>query len=78
MFVIIKNFRCKGINRGSRSGFRITFLFDKKEGKFTLVEFFQKNKKEIPNKNRINDLFKKDIRIIDELYENEEKYLNSN
>ena len=31
---IIKNFRCQGINRGSRSGFRITFVFDKKEKKF--------------------------------------------
>lgn len=74
---IIKNFRCKGINRGSRSGFRITFLFDKNENKFTFIEFFQKNKKDIPNKDRINELFKKDVKIIDELYEDEEKYLNS-
>lgn len=75
---IIKNFRCKGINRGSRSGFRITFLFDKEKKKFTFVEFFQKNKKEIPNKNRINDLYKKKVKITDELYENEERYLNFN
>lgn len=74
---IIKNFRCQGINRGSRSGFRIKFLFDKNEDKFIFIEFFQKNKKEIPDKNRINNLYKKDIKLIDELYENEEFYLNS-
>lgn len=28
---IVKNFRCKGINKGSRSGFRITFLFSREE-----------------------------------------------
>ena len=75
---IIKNFRCQGINRGSRSGFRITFVFDKKEKKFIFVEFFQKSKKEIPNKNRINDLFKKKVKISDELYDLEEEYLNYN
>ena len=39
---------------------------------------FNKNKKEIPDKNRINQLFVKKIEISTELYEDEERYLNSN
>ena len=74
---IIKKFRCEGINRGANSGFRITFLFDKEEGRFVFVEMFNKNKKKIPDKNRINELFKKEINIHEELYENEEFYLNN-
>lgn len=73
---IIKRFRCEGINKGANSGFRITFLFDKDEGKFIFVEMFNKNKKNIPDKNRINELFKREIQISKELYSNEEKYLN--
>ena len=45
----------------SRSGFRITFLFDQDESKFIFVEIFNKNKKEIPDKNRINELFVKKL-----------------
>lgn len=73
----IKKFRCEGINKGVNSGFRITFLFDKEESKFIFVELFHKNKKKIPDKNRINELFVKEIEISDELYEQEESYLNS-
>ena len=73
---IIK-FRCKGINKGSRSGFRITFLFDQEESRFIFVEIFNKNKKEIPDKNRVNELFVKKIDIEDELYDDEEEYLHS-
>ena len=74
---IIKKFRCKGINKGSRSGFRITFLFDQEESRFIFVEIFNKNKKEIPYKNRVNELFVKKIAIEDELYADEEEYLHS-
>ncbi len=74
---IIKKFRCEGINKGVNSGFRITFIFDKDESKFIFVEMFHKNKKKIPDKNRINELFVKEIEISDELYEQEEAYLNS-
>lgn len=74
---IIKKFRCKGINKGSRSGFRITFLFDHEESRFIFVEIFNKNKKEIPDKNRINELFVKKIDISEELYDCEEEYLYS-
>ena len=73
---IIKKFSCEGINRVVNSGFRITFLFDKEEDRFIFVEIFNKNKKSVPDKNRINELFVKDVRISDELYEGEEKYLN--
>ena len=76
--VIIKKFRCEGINKGANSGFRITFLCDKDEGRFVFVAMFNKNKKNIPDKNRINELFKKDIPIYDELYDDEEEYLNNN
>lgn len=73
---IIKKFRCEGINRGVNSSFRITFLFDKDEERFILVEIFNKNKKSIPNKKRINELFVNEIDIYDELYSGEEEYLN--
>lgn len=72
---IIKKFRCKGINKGSKSGFRITFLFDKEESRFIFVEMFKKSKKEIPDKKRINELFIKSVEIHDELYNHEEEYL---
>lgn len=73
---IIKRFRCKGIKKGSRSGFRITFLFDVDESRFIFVEIFEKKNKELPNKNRINELFTKEVDILSELYENEELFLN--
>ncbi len=73
---IIKKFRCKGINKGVNSGFRITFLYDEEEGRFIFVELFHKNKKKIPDKNRINDLFKKETMMYDELYNEESEYLN--
>ena len=72
---IIKKFRCKKINKGSRSGFRITFLFSHDQNKFIFVEIFKKNEKKIPDKKRINDLFIKPVKIHDELYDDEEKYL---
>ena len=75
---ILKKFRCKGINEGANSGFRITFLYDEDEARFICVEMFNKNKKSIPNKERINDLFKKEIHICGELYKGEENFLNIN
>lgn len=54
---IIKKFRCKKIKKGSNSGFRLTFLFDKEEQRFYFCEIFHKNKKELPDKERINQLF---------------------
>lgn len=74
---IIKKFRCGGIPQGNDSGFRITFLFDQESEKFIFVEIFMKSKKENPDKGRINDLFKKSVRIEVELYDGEESYLNN-
>ena len=54
---IVKNFRCKGINKGSRSGFRITFLFSREDNLFYFVEIYNKNKKPVEDKERINELF---------------------
>lgn len=74
---IIKKFRCEGINKGSRSGFRITFLFDKEESKFIFVEIFIKSKKNNPNLDYINSLFNnKDVNVVSELYNDEQKFLN--
>ena len=73
---IVKRFRCEGINKGANSGFRITFLFDLDEGKFIFVEFFNKNKKDVEDKKRINEMFNSEVRIHDELYDGEEYYLN--
>ncbi|MCF0226261.1 MAG: hypothetical protein HUK28_02890 [Methanobrevibacter sp.] len=55
---IVKNFRCKGIGGGSRSKFRITFVYFPEEGIIKFVEFFIKSKKNIENKQRINNMFK--------------------
>ncbi|WP_409199652.1 hypothetical protein [Methanobrevibacter sp. DSM 116169] len=54
---IIKRFRCKKIKKGADSGFRIVFIFDEAERKIWFVEIFHKNKKEMPDLNRINNLF---------------------
>lgn len=54
---IVKNFRCKGINKGSRSGFRLTFIYIKEENYFYFCEFYNKNKKAVEDKDRINKLF---------------------
>ncbi len=54
---IIKNFRCKGINKGSRSGFRLTFMYVKEENYFYFFEIYNKNKKDVEDKSRINELF---------------------
>ena len=51
-------------------------MFDKEEGRFIFVEMFKKSKKKIPDKKRINELFKKEINIENELYHGEENYLN--
>lgn len=54
---IIKNFRCKGINKGARSGFRLTFVYIKEENYFYFCEIYNKNKKSVEDKDRINKLF---------------------
>lgn len=39
---IVKKFRCKRINQGHNSGFRITFLFDCEEKRFIFVEIYKR------------------------------------
>lgn len=53
---VFKDFRCKGIKKGKKSGFRITFILFSEYVYFT--EIYHKNQKEIEDKERINDLFK--------------------
>ncbi|MCK4428990.1 MAG: hypothetical protein KAU95_01335 [Candidatus Aenigmarchaeota archaeon] len=53
---IVKQFRCKALGGGGRSGIRITYAFD--ETKYTFIEIYHKNKKPIGHKNRILKYFK--------------------
>ena len=46
------------MNKGSKSGFRISFIYDASEYYVYFVEFYFKQKNEIENKDRINHLFK--------------------
>ena len=55
---VAKVFYCKKMNKGSKSGFRITFVYDPSERFIYFVEFYFKQKNEIEDKNRINRLFK--------------------
>ena len=75
---IVKKFRCQKINRGANSGFRFTFIYDGVNKLFIFVEFYNKNVKDVEDKNRINNVFLKSIKLCDELYEGEEEFLNSN
>lgn len=54
---IVKNFRCEKINKGSRSGFRITFIFSREHNLFYFTEIYNKNQKNVEDKERINKLF---------------------
>ncbi|MBQ6218936.1 MAG: hypothetical protein IJJ47_04315 [Methanosphaera sp.] len=53
---IFKDFRCKGIKKGKKSGFRITFVLYSEHVYFT--EIYHKNQKDVEDKDRINDLFR--------------------
>ncbi len=55
---VVKSFYCEKMNKGSNSGFRITFIWDPKKRSIYFVEFYFKQKKDVEDKNRINDLFK--------------------
>lgn len=54
---VVKAFYCEKMNKGSNSGFRITFLWNPKEKSIYFVEFYFKQKKDIEDKDRINMLF---------------------
>ncbi len=55
---VAKVFYCKKMNKGSKSGFRITFIYNPSTLSIYFVEFYFKQKNEIENKERINRLFK--------------------
>ena len=55
---VAKTFYCKKMNKGSKSGFRITFIYDPSTRFIYFVEFYFKQKNEIEDKDRINRLFK--------------------
>lgn len=54
---VVKKFYCENMNKGSNSGFRFTFLYDKSERLIYFVEIYFKGQKQIENKDRINNLF---------------------
>ena len=47
---LVKKFRYQDINKGADSGFRLTFMYDKKERPIYFVEFYHKNKKKLKMK----------------------------
>ncbi len=54
---VAKAFYCEKMNKGRKSGFRITFIYDPSINFLYFVEFYYKGKKEIEDKERINKLF---------------------
>lgn len=46
------------MNKGSKSGFRISFIYDSSKRFIYFVEFYFKQNNEIENEERINQLFK--------------------
>jgi len=49
----VKRFRCKGINKGSNSGFRLVFAYDRSLSLIYFIEFYYKrSKKTEMNKKR--------------------------
>lgn len=55
----VKNFRCKALNRGSRSGIRVIYAYLKEQGKIEFVEIYYKEKDDVDcNKDRIRKYYK--------------------
>ena len=55
---VAKAFYCEKMNRGMKSGFRITFIYDPSENLIYFVQFYFKSKHEVEDKERINNLFR--------------------
>lgn len=55
---VVKSFYCEKMNKGSKSGFRITFVWNPKKRLIYFTEFYFKGNKDIEDKDRINRLFK--------------------
>jgi len=55
----VKNFRCKALNRGSRSGIRIIYAYLEEGGKIEFVEIYYKEKDDVDcDKGRIRKYYK--------------------
>ncbi len=54
----VKNFRCKALNRGSRSGIRIIYAYIEAKQEIKFIEIYYKEKDEVDcNKERIKKYF---------------------
>ncbi|MDR3291711.1 MAG: hypothetical protein LBT10_06145 [Methanobrevibacter sp.] len=51
----VKHFRCKAINKGANSGFRIVFILDQSNWIIYFVEIYHKNKKIDLNEQQLID-----------------------
>ena len=54
----VKEFRCKQLNRGSRSGIRIIFAYDSVNEVLLYLQIYVKNKKENHDEKHIIDVLK--------------------
>lgn len=55
----VKNFRCKALNKGSRSGIRVIYAYSELEQKIEFVEIYYKEKDNVDrNKERILKYYK--------------------
>ena len=52
-----KAFYCEKMNKGSNSGFRVTFIYDPSENLILFIQFYHEDETKI-DKERINHLFK--------------------
>lgn len=53
-----RKFRCKSLNKGSKSGIRLTFAYIKEEDMVIYIEIYNKNRKENHDEGRIIKYFK--------------------
>ena len=54
----VKNFRCKALNRGSRSGIRVIYAYREAKQEISFVEVYYKEKDDVDcNKERIRKYF---------------------
>ncbi len=53
----VRHFRCKALNKGSRSGMRIIYAYEQNEEKVTLIEAYYKGSKKNEDRKRIFKYF---------------------
>lgn len=53
----VKQFRCKHIKKGARSGFRLIYAYISDSSTVIFVEMYHKNHKEVEDRKRIYDYF---------------------